>query len=67
MMSPSEQKSQQSRNALNARLTRSKSVTRKSRDGYEKESASIETDLPIDIDAVQGLEQLAATLETIIR
>ena len=64
MTTPSTDKNLPARNTLNVRLMRSKSVTRKLGDGYEKETAAIETDLPFGVDALQGLEQIADTLET---
>jgi len=49
---------------LSVRLVRSKSVTRKKGEDYEKDSATVESNLPDGLDALQALDQLAATLET---
>ncbi len=48
---------------LNVRLVRTLSRTRKEGEDYRKDIATIETDLPPDTDALEGLDRLKATLE----
>ncbi len=49
-------------NPLNIRLAVSRSVTKKQENDYAKTIATVESDLPTGLDALQALEQLDKTL-----